>query len=680
MPATNRLISEVSPYLLQHAHNPVSWYPWGEEAFATAKKDNKPIFLSIGYSTCHWCHVMERESFENQEVANFLNEHFISIKVDREERPDVDKIYMTAVQAMSGQGGWPLSAWLTPEGKPFYGGTYFPPTSLYGRPGFLEILGQLINVWKTNQREVHEASHFLTTAMNQAITVKKVTLSAHDILSNAGTYFKSQFDSVFGGFGPAPKFPRTSTPLFLLRYADEFQDAEAMQAVAQTCKQMFHGGIYDQIGGGFHRYSVDEQWLVPHFEKMLYDNAQLLALYSELQLAQPSKLWIQAMEGIHTYLVRDMQHPEGGFYSAEDADSEGREGLFYVWTLQEMRQLLTPEELEIASTVWGVTESGNFFDHSDPEPLKHLNVLSYLIDPNTPEEAELLSSAKEKLFHQRALRERPFLDRKILTSWNGLLLSGYARAAVSLKRKDFTEIGYQILSFIDRFLYDGDKLCHSTCQGRRDNLSLLDDYAFLLEGVLDLYEATFDVSLLQRANKLADKLIELFYDSAEAGFWQRNAGDNLLIARLKESYDGAEPSGQSVAIGALYRLGVIVDNDRYKEVSRHSLETLRHLAAQIPEAVPYLLSVLQMIEGETLQLVITGDLADSKTEALIDTARAIYQPNRVIIHATESHPAPFVQKLAQETKTPTAYFCVNGACRLPVTESEELRKQLRTCP
>src|SRR5882672_1113060 len=420
---TNRLAREKSPYLLQHQFNPVDWYAWGPEAFEKARQENKPIFLSIGYSTCHWCHVMERESFEKEQLAEFLNQHFISIKVDREERPDVDKIYMTFVQATTGQGGWPLNTFLTPELKPFFGGTYFPPDNRQGRPGFLQLLQHIQRLWETRQGDLTDSAAQVHTRLQDAaasVSESNVVLTASAV-RNAGSRFKRAYDPRHGGFGNAPKFPQPSQPQFILRYAKRFKDDEAIKMVLHTCERMAAGGIHDQLGGGFSRYSVDAEWLVPHFEKMLYDNAQLAQLYLDAHLVSGEAKFADSARDILDYVLRDMTHPEGGFFSAEDADSEGHEGKFYCWTRRELLKLLTPEQFKLAVRYFGITEKGNFVDHSHPTPLLNQNVLS-IVDPKLSEaEKTLLAAVKKKMFETRAQRVRPHLDDKVLASWNGLM-------------------------------------------------------------------------------------------------------------------------------------------------------------------------------------------------------------------------------------------------------------------
>ncbi|MDW8310432.1 MAG: thioredoxin domain-containing protein, partial [Verrucomicrobiales bacterium] len=511
-PRANRLAREKSPYLLQHAHNPVDWYPWGEEAFARARRENKPIFLSIGYSTCHWCHVMERESFENEAIARLLNEHFVSIKVDREERPDVDKIYMTFVQATTGSGGWPLNVFLTPDLKPFYGGTYFPPDNRYGRASFPQVLEHIARLWQERRQEIVASAQELSDRLQAALggPTPGPLLLTPDILRAAGRLFKAAYDPQHGGFGGAPKFPQPSVPAFLLRYARRFRDEEAVQMVLHTCERMAAGGIHDQLGGGFARYAVDAQWLVPHFEKMLYDNAQLAQLYLDAFLASGREQFAAIARDTLDYVLRDMTHPDGGFYSAEDADSEGHEGKFYCWTRAELQQLLSPEEFAVATRYFGVTEQGNFLDHSHPNPLPGQNVLS-VADPNLDQrERTLLDAAKQKMFAARTRRVRPQRDEKILASWNGLMLGAFARAGAILGEPRYRDAAERNLTFLRANLWDAATrtLHHRWRDGECDTAQLLEDYACVLDGALHLYEATLQPAHLEFAIAVAETMLE----------------------------------------------------------------------------------------------------------------------------------------------------------------------------
>ncbi len=680
MRPANRLAREKSPYLLQHAHNPVDWHPWGDEAFNRARKENKPIFLSIGYSTCHWCHVMERESFENGAIAQLLNEHFVSIKLDREERPDVDKIYMTFVQATSGGGGWPLNVFLTPDLKPFYGGTYWPPEPRYGRPGFPQILQRIAELWKTQHADVLTSASDITGRLQSM-----ATYDAHNAfpagereLHGAGQTFLHEYDPVHGGFGTAPKFPRPSQPLFLLRYGLRFGEADAVKAVHHTCEAMAAGGLYDQLGGGFARYSVDERWLVPHFEKMLYDQAQLVQLFLETYQVTGDARLADVVRGTIQYVARDLRHSEGGFYSAEDADSEGKEGRFYCWTLAEFQQRLSPAECAVATRYFGVTEKGNFVDHSDPAPLPNQNVLS-IADPKlTPEEKLLLDSARRKLSEARARRIRPHLDDKVLASWNGMMLGAVARASVILGEPAFRELAEQNLSFLKTKLWNSaTQTLHSRWRdGERDEVQLLDAYAQLLSGVTDLYEATLDPRHLQFAVELAEALMKRFYDVESGGFWQTAADAPHLLYRNKEDYDGAEPSGNSVATLTLLRLSAICDRPDWKAAAEKSIRLFAQRLHQYPQSVPHLLMALDFVLQEPRRVVLVGDFTCGSTESLLRAAHSVFQPHRVIL-GNQGPVEAFARTLPVNEEYTQAYCCTGTACQPPTRDRDVLRQFLR---
>jgi len=678
---TNRLALEKSPYLLQHQHNPVDWFPWGEEAFAKARKENKPIFLSIGYSTCHWCHVMERESFENRTTADFLNAHFVSIKVDREERPDVDKIYMTAVQAMTGQGGWPLNCFLTPDLKPFYGGTYFPPEKMPGRASFMQVLQQIANLWDTRRE------HILETAVDfhqklEAYAAREpgdLPLTA-DLLAQASILFKREYDPHFGGFGGSPKFPRPSQPAFLLRYGTRAGDKEAVKMVLFTCERMAAGGIYDQLGGGFARYSVDEQWLVPHFEKMLYDNAQLINLYVDAFLLSGDARHAATARGIIQYVFRDMTDAGGGFYSAEDADSEGKEGKFYCWTTAELSQLLTPEEYKTAVRYFGVTEQGNFVDHSDPHPLQKQNVLSVADAYLAPGEEKLLASAKEKMFQARGKRVRPHLDDKVLASWNGMMLGALARAYAVLGDENFRAAAEKNLAFLRGKLWDEQNktLYHRWRQGERDSVQLLSGYANLCAGALDLYEATLEAAHLEFAVALADAMLAKFYDVAHGGFFDSAAAPQELILRCKDDYDGAEPSGNSVAVLALLRLAAITDRKEFADAAEKTMRLLAPRLHELPQAVPYLLLGLDFYLEQPRRAVVAGVPEQAETRALLRAIHSVYQPNKVVMGVAGAVD-PFARTLPAKDG-PVVYLCTGTACQPPSQDADTIKKFLASRP
>jgi uncharacterized protein YyaL (SSP411 family) len=676
---TNRLAREKSPYLLQHQFNPVDWQAWGEEAFSQARQENKPIFLSIGYSTCHWCHVMERESFESPDIAKFLNEHFVSIKVDREERPDVDKIYMTFVQSTTGSGGWPLNVFLTPELKPFFGGTYFPPDNKYGRGSFIQVLKQVSEIWQSRRAEIAASAdeiHARLEAATANTAASNLVLTA-EVLRRAGSLFKQAYDPTHGGFGGAPKFPQPSQPQFLLRYAKRFKDDEANRMVLHTCDQMAAGGINDQLGGGFARYSVDAEWLVPHFEKMLYDNAQLTELYLDAFLVSGDLHHADVARDILNYVLRDMTHPEGGFYSAEDADSEGHEGKFYCWTREDLSKLLSPAEFKVAERYFGVTAEGNFVDHSHPTPLPKQNVLSVAHPKLSGSEQAALASAKKKMFDARSKRVRPHLDDKILASWNGLMLGAMARASVVLADDVYKKAAEKNLSFLQSKLWDAKTktLFHRWRDGERDSVQLLEAYAFLLSGVLDLYEATLDERHLQFAVDLADTMLGKFYDSEHGGFWQSAGGATDLILRVKEDYDGAEPSGNSVAIMDLLRLGKITERREFTEAAEKSLRLFGDRLRQLPQAVPFMLQALDFWIEEPRRALVTGAPAKSDTQSLLRAVHGVYQPNKVVL-GTAGPVEPFAKTLPVKDG-PLAYICTGTACQPPTKDAEKIKELLK---
>jgi len=703
---TNRLAREKSPYLLQHAHNPVEWFAWNAEAFAKARREDKPVFLSIGYSTCHWCHVMERESFENDEIGKFLSEHYVCIKVDREERPDVDKIYMTFVQSTTGSGGWPMSVFLTPDLKPFFGGTYFPPDARHGRPGFLQLLEQIIGLWRERRTEIGASADEIHARLEMATAREQK--EDHPLtpatVRQAATMFQEAFDPVNGGFGGAPKFPQPSIPLLVLRAAKRFGDAEAGRMVLYTCERMAAGGIHDHLGGGFARYAVDAEWLVPHFEKMLYDNAQLVQLYLDAHLYSegtasqvpdsPKNLglvelvppggspYADTVRDILDYVLRDMTHAGGGFYSAEDADSEGHEGKFYCWTKNELSKLLTVEEFNVAVKYFGITAEGNFVDHSHPMPLAGQNILSLVKVAIGGDNAALggdeplLASAKKKMSAVREKRVRPHLDDKILASWNGLMLGAMARAGVVLGDKKYLAAAEKNLVFLREKLWDdADKiLYHRWRDGERDRVQLLEGYAFLLDGVIHLYEATLHAPHLDFAIQLAEALLARFFDAANGGFWQSPDGTMDLILRVKDDYDGAEPSGNSVATLALLKLGAITGREDFKSAAGATLHLFAFRLQHQPAALAYMLQAVDFWLDEPRRVVIAGDAESSDFRALLGAAHSVYQPNKIVLGITGAVEA-FARTLPAKGGA-TVYVCTGTSCQAPTGEAEKVRELL----
>ena len=676
----NRLAREKSPYLLQHAHNPVDWHPWDEEAFARARTENKPVFLSIGYSTCHWCHVMERESFEDETVAAFLNRHFVSIKVDREERPDVDKIYMTFVQATMGGGGWPLNVFLTPDLKPFFGGTYFPPDARHGRPSFLQLLQQLSRLWQERHHDVVQSAgdiqQRLAAAATGSETPSHLDLTA-GTLQQAGALFKESYDPVHGGFGGAPKFPQPSIPGFLLRHARRFRDEDATRMVLKTCDAMAAGGIHDQVGGGFARYSVDAAWRVPHFEKMLYDNAQLAQLYLDAHLVSGDAHYAGCVRDILDYVLRDLTHPGGGFYSAEDADSEGHEGKFYCWTRAELSGLLAPEEFNVAAKYYGITAEGNFLDHSHAQPLAGLNVLS-VADPGlAAADRPLLASAKKKMSDTRARRIRPHLDDKILASWNGLMLGAFARASATLGEGKYRVAAEKNLVFIREKLWEekSKTLFHRWRDGARDSVQLLEAYAFLLSGVLEMYEATLDPQHLDFAIELAEAMLAKFFDAANGGFWQSAAGTQHLILRLKDDYDGAEPSGNSVATMTLLKLAAITGRDEFKTPAEATLRFYTERLHRQPAAMAFMLQAVDFQLEPPLGVVIAGDPGDASLKTLLQAAHSVYRPDRIVL-GNQGAVENFARTLPARNGA-VVYLCTGTACQPPTGDPTRLKEMIR---
>jgi len=676
---TNSLAKEKSPYLLQHAHNPVDWFAWGDDAFAKARAEDKPIFLSIGYSTCHWCHVMERESFESETIGQFLNDNFVSIKVDREERPDVDKIYMTFVQSTTGSGGWPMSVFLTPDLKPFFGGTYFPPDNRYGRPSFLQLLQQISQLWRerkieivANADELHARLELITSR-----DAKENLPLTPDVLRRALEMFKDSYDSQNGGFGGAPKFPQPSIPSLVLRAAKRFGDSDAVRMILHTCEKMAAGGIHDQLGGGFARYAVDAEWLVPHFEKMLYDNAQLTQLYLDAFLVSSDARHAKVVRDILDYVLRDMTNSGGGFFSAEDADSEGHEGKFYCWTHDELSKLLAVEEFNVAAKFFGITREGNFVDHSHPNPLHGQNVLS-VVNPNlSAEDLPLLQSAKSKMSAERATRIRPHLDDKILASWNGLMLGAFARAGIVLGDEKYLAAAEANLKFVRQNLWDekSKSLFHRWRDGERDNVQLLEGYAFYLSGVIELYEATLNPAHLDFAIELADALLDKFFDPANGGFWQSPAGANDLILRVKDDYDGAEPSGNAVAVLSLLKLGKISGKQNFTDAAELTLQLFAGRLQNQPAAHAFMLHALDFWLDEPRRVVICGDTNSTNFHKLLFAAHSIYQPNKIVLGnsgAVES----FAKTLAAKDEA-VAFVCVGNTCQLPTNDTEKLREQLK---
>jgi uncharacterized protein len=678
----NRLANETSPYLLQHKDNPVDWYPWGEEALERAREEDKPILLSVGYSACHWCHVMERESFEDEATARIMNEHFVNIKVDREERPDIDSIYMSAVQALTRHGGWPMTVFLTPDGAPFYGGTYFPPVPRGGLPSFQQVLLSLADAYENRHEEVSRSAEsvreYLRASTGAALPQTAVRT---ELLDKAAESLMSELDGRFGGFGGAPKFPQAMNLEVLLRHHHRTGDRAALSGVEDTLRAMAHGGIYDQLGGGFARYSVDRYWLVPHFEKMLYDNALLSRLYLEAYQATDDPFYRRIAEETLDYVVRDMTSPEGGFYSAEDADSEGEEGKFYVWTAAEIRGVLTEEEAGLAERFWDVTERGNFEGKNILHVPRAPEAVAAEFGISPQQLWERMVEIRAKLFAAREDRIRPGRDEKALAAWNGLMLRSFALAARVLMRGDYREVAERNATFLLDKLRVSGRLRRSYKDGQARFNGYLEDYAMVADGLVALYEATFDLRWLAQAEELADAVIELFWDEGSGAFYDTPADHEELVTRPRDVYDNAAPSGTSVATDVLLRLSLLLGRDDYRARAEAVLDSLSGGMERVPGAFGRLLAALDFHLSRPREVAIVGDPASPDTQALIDAVYARYLPNKVVVgRAPDDEEAPGLVPLLAERPTregrATAYVCEGYACQNPTTDPEELAGQL----
>jgi uncharacterized protein len=679
----NRLVNETSPYLLQHKDNPVDWYPWGEEALKRAREEDKPVLLSVGYSACHWCHVMERESFEDDETARMMNENFVNIKVDREERPDIDSIYMAAVQALTRHGGWPMTVFLTPDGAPFYGGTYFPPIPSRGMPSFQQLLLSVVDAYENRREEVLQNAQAVRDYLqaSTAAVIPEAETSGTELLDRAAGVLLSQLDRRFGGFGGAPKFPQAMNLEVLLRHHHRTGERSALDGVELTCRQMANGGIYDQLGGGFSRYSVDGYWLVPHFEKMLYDNALLSRLYLETYQATGDAFYRRIAEETLDYVLRDMTSEAGGFYSAEDADSEGEEGKFYVWTPEELEAALDPDEARLAARYWDVTERGNF---------EGKNILHVARPPEavadefgvSPEELwARIAGIRAKLFAVREERVRPGRDEKILAAWNGLMLRSFALAARVTGREDYREAAIENATFIVEKLIEDGRIHRSYKDGRARFNGYLEDYAMVADGLVALYEATFETRWLVEADALLDAVSELFWDEEKRAFYDTPADHEELVTRPRDVYDNAAPSGTSVATEVLLKLALFLDRSDYRQRAEDVLDELAGGMEKVPSGFGRLLCALDLSISETREVAIVGDPEAQDTRVLLETVYAGYLPNKVVAgRGPDDDEAGgliplLAQRPAREGKA-TAYVCVHYACQTPTTDPEELSRQL----
>ena len=698
----NLLTKETSPYLLQHAYNPVQWFPWGNIAFEKARNEDKPIFLSIGYSTCHWCHVMERESFENDTIAAVLNKAFVPVKVDREERPDIDRLYMTYVQATTGGGGWPMSVWLTPELKPFFGGTYFPPDDRYGRPGFHSLLLSIERTWKQDRKRlVLAADNIIQQLETLSVHIPEHVPLTAQAFHDTTHLFSRQFDRTYGGFGDAPKFPQPSVLQFLLAYAFYTGNDQAGEMAIFTLQKMAAGGIHDVLGikgkggGGFARYSTDDRWHVPHFEKMLYDNAQLAVVAIEAFQLTGESNYVDIAKDILNYALCDMTDDKGGFFSAEDADSYPdsesavkKEGAFYTWTRKEIEEVLDPPESDIFCYVYGVESGGNALDDPHLE-FTGRNILFVKNDietaaeqfSRTPETIRaLIAGAREKLYKARNDRPRPHLDDKILTSWNGLMITALSKASVALHNADYLEAAVKAADFILDNLHnktDG-KLLRRYRNGKAGIEGKADDYAFFIQGLLGLYEASFETRYLNLAVKLMEKQIGLFFDDASGGFFNAASDDHSIPLRMKEDYDGAEPSPNSINVITLYRLADMTDREDFREIAEKTIGYFSKTLKENGQQLPYMLKAAMLPYYGTRQVILAGNLNSEKMETFRQMLGSTYLPDTIVMYASgeSDQQMPFLKRLARQSPQPAAYVCAAQTCYLPVTDGESLEKLL----
>ncbi|GAM28913.1 hypothetical protein SAMD00019534_120890, partial [Acytostelium subglobosum LB1] len=707
---TNRLIHEKSPYLLQHAHNPVDWFPWGKEAFEKAKKEDKMIFLSVGYSTCHWCHVMERESFESEDIAKVMNELFVNIKVDREERPDIDKIYMTYITETTGHGGWPMSVWLTPQLEPVTGGTYFAPAAKYGRPGFPDMCKKINSLWTNNRQMVTERGATFISFLKEEKPQgnKEVALSEHTI-DLCHKKLVEQFDPEFGGFSDAPKFPRTSIFNFLHRVYRQYpaNKYDTLTKLHFTLRKMAMGGMYDHLGGGFHRYSVTPDWKVPHFEKMLYDQGQIATVYLDAYQISKDTFFKDVATGVLDYVLKDLTHHDGGFYSAEDADSlmengEKGEGAFYVWTELEIKNILK-DDAEVFSYIYGIQSGGNVSAEEDPHAefvdkniVMQFHTFQECADKFKQSLEEITSSverSKAKLLVERAKRPRPHLDDKVITAWNGLMISAFAKAYQLLDEPKYLEAAKRAIEFIRTNLYNQEK--HTLIRNYREGPSnvdgFADDYAFFIQALLDMYESSCDISYLRWAYELQKKQDELFWDTEGHGYFSSSGLDNSILSRQKEEHDGAEPSCQSISCLNLLRLSSMLYNPDYQEKARLTLESCSLYLHRAPIVFPQMVCGLMTYLEPNYSLSLVGEKDSADFKAILSTVHQFYLPNKVLLFKNTEQPADmdfFGEESIQNKSLPqysklygkaTLYTCSSEkVCFSPINDVEAVKKQCTT--
>jgi uncharacterized protein len=680
----NRLASETSPYLQQHRENPVDWYPWGEEALERARTEDLPILLSIGYSACHWCHVMEHESFEDEETARLMNERFVNVKVDREERPDIDSLYMAAVQQMTGHGGWPMTMFLTPAGVPFYGGTYFPPAPRHGLPSFRQVLAGVSQAYRERREQVDESAAGMLAALRESSLDRPAPSTLEvALLDAAAARLAARFDPVHGGFGGAPKFPQPMIIEFMLRSWRRTGDDEALRMAITTLDSMARGGIYDQVGGGFHRYSVDAEWLAPHFEKMLYDNALLARAYLHGFQASGDERLRNVVEEIFAYVMHEMSSPEGGFYSAQDADSEGEEGRFYVWSAEEVDEVLGDVDGPIFRRYCDITSAGNWEGRNIPRVLADLEVVARDIDMEPEALREVISRGRGLLYTRRCARVWPGLDDKVLTSWNAMMIHSFAEAGRVLRKQEYVDAAMNAASFVLRELRRDGRLLRTWRRGTAKIDAFLEDHALLCGALLALYEATFDARWVREATLLADAMLERFWDEEAGVFFDTASDTEPLVIRPRDFFDNATPSGNSAAASALLRLAALLGEARYENVAVRVMEGQAQLIAQMPQGFGELLCAVDFYLSPPREVAIVGDVSEAKTLALLDVVQSSYRPDLVLALRNTADPAvdateeiPLLRGRELVDGHPAAYVCYRFTCARPVTEPKGLLAEL----
>ena len=682
---TNRLVDETSPYLLQHKHNPVDWYPWGNEAHARAKAEDKPIFLSIGYSSCHWCHVMACESFECEETARIMNEKFINIKVDREERPDIDAVYMKSIISLVGQGGWPISLFLTPDCKPYFGGTYYPPTTKYNRPGFSQVLDEAFTLYKEQKNNVEIRTQKILEKLNISESSSGSNLtSVHRLIDEAVRIMEERFDAEEGGFGSGMKFPEPMNYTILLRHWVRTGADESIRMLDKTLTKMAEGGMYDQLGGGFHRYSTDRYWRIPHFEKMLYDNALLAKLYIDMAQATKQDLYSEVPRDIFKYILCEMTSPEGAFYSGQDADTDGEEGLYYFWEMKEFLELLGPRNAKLMARYFGVTSSKGTSRKNVLYIKESMESLAKVEEVAIFELDHILRTSKEILFQARRKRSRPFTDKKIITGWNGLMITAFAAGYMVLHGKNYLDVAIRAGEFLWNNMWtDNGILLRIYSNGESKINGYLEDYAYFLEALISLYEASFDLVWVERANQLADKMICEFYDEKDGGFFMSGLSSEVLIARLKNPADEAVPSANAIATLSLLKLGHLSGNKSYIDIGASSVNAFKQRIDKNPAAHTGILAAADFMTCSLTEVIFTGNLEDSSFEDMRDSLHQDYRPNKVIAwnkNDQASRLIPITEGKSAIDGSPSVYVCQEETCHPPVSSGKALSSLLKPPP